>query len=113
MTTIQAKPVTLITNLYLICVAVFVIGIAYNHVKLITHAFPLDYNETGMLVITSTIAQGDNPFSLESQPVRISLYPVLYNVVVAPFSRVFGNTLELHRAISGLFIAGCAAICFY
>jgi hypothetical protein len=99
--------------LYLVCVITFVTGITYNHFKLITHPLPLDYNETGMLVITSTIAQGGNPFSLESQPTRISLYPVLYNVLVAPLSRVFGNSLELHRAVAGAFIMACAALCFY
>jgi hypothetical protein len=102
-----------LNGLYLVCVIAFVTGIIYNHFKLISHAFPLDYNETGMLVVTSTIAQGDNPYSLESQPTRISLYPVLYNIVVAPLSNVFGNTLELHRIVSGVFIMGCAALCFY
>lgn len=108
-----SKSGTALNGLYLVCVIAFVTGILYNHFKLISHAFPLDYNETGMLVITSTIAQGDNPYSLESQPARMSLYPALYNVLVAPLSHVFGNTLELHRAVAGVFIIGCSALCFY
>ena len=102
-----------INILYMICVISFVVAIAHNHVKLISNEFPLDYNEPGMLVTTSTIAHGDNPFSLENQPSRISLYPVLYNILVAPLSRVFGNTLELHRIVAGLFIMACCALCFY
>ena len=102
-----------INSLYLICVISFVIAIAHNHAKLISHEFPLDYNEAGMLVITSTIAHGGNPYSLESQPSQMSVYPPLYNIFVAPLSRVFGNTLELHRIFSGLFIMACAALCFY
>ena len=110
---LPAKLGSVINSLYLVCVMSFLIGIAYNHVKLISHPFPLDYNETGMLVITSVIAQGKNPFSLESQPSQMSLYPVLYNILVAPLSIVFGNTLELHRLVVGLFILACSALCFY
>ena len=82
-----------INSLYLVCVTSFVIGIAYNHINLISHPFPLDYNEEFHLVITSTIAQGENPFSLQSQPSKMSVYPVLYNILVAPLSLVFGNTI--------------------
>ncbi|MBK6738496.1 MAG: hypothetical protein IPG64_11550 [Haliea sp.] len=100
-------------SLYLLVVAFFALAVAYNHLQIVSHEYPLDYNETGMLVTTATIAHGDNPYSLESQPIRVSLYPVLYNILVAPLSRVFGNTLELHRAVNGLFILGSCAICFY
>jgi hypothetical protein len=99
--------------IFLVFVAVFVIALAYNHAQLISHAFPLDYNEGGMLVTTSTILEGGNPYSIASQPTHISLYPVLYNIVVAPVASVFGNTFELHRAVSGLFILACCALCFY
>lgn len=102
-----------INSLFLLSVVCFFIALAYNHAQLIWQEFPLDYNENGMLVITSTIAQVDNPFSIQSQPARISVYPVLYNIVVAPLSNVLGNTLELHRLIVGFFILGCCAICFY
>ena len=99
--------------IFLICVAVFIIAIAHNHAQLIAHAFPLDYNEGGMLVTTSTIIEGGNPYSIASQPTHVSLYPVLYNIVVAPLASVFGNTFELHRAVSGFFILACCALCFY
>jgi hypothetical protein len=102
-----------INSLYLMVVALFATAIAYNHLQIITHEYTLDYNETGMLVTTATIAEGGNPYSLESQPIRISLYPVLYNILVAPLTRVFGNTLELHRAVNGLFLLASCAICFY
>ncbi len=112
-TQLQARFGRIFNSLYLIAVGVFALAIAYNHLQIITHEYTLDYNETGMLVTTATIAEGGNPYSLESQPIRISLYPVLYNVLVAPLTRVFGNTLELHRAVNGLFILASCAICFY
>lgn len=111
--TIPAKLGTTLNWLYLICVISFAVAIAHHHVKFISHELPLDYNETGMLVITSTIANGENPFSFESQPSRISLYPIFYNIVVAPLSHVFGNTLQLHRVVSGLFIVACSVLCFF
>jgi hypothetical protein len=109
----SAKLGITLNSIYLICIMLFTVGITYNHIQLISHEYPLDYNEGGMLVITSTIAHGESPYSLQSQPTRISVYPILYNILVAPLSRVFGLTLELHRAVAGLFILACCAICFY
>ncbi len=112
-TSLPTKLSVAFNSLFLLCVATFVIRVAYIHVELISHAYPLDYNETAMLVFTSTIVDGGNPFSLESQPSRMSLYPVLYNILVAPLSAFFGNSLELHRIVAGLFILACSALCFY
>jgi hypothetical protein len=112
-THLQARLDKAFSSLYLMVVVVFAIAIAHNHLQIIAHEYTLDYNETGMLVTTATIAEGGNPYSLESQPIRISLYPVLYNILVAPLTRVFGNTLELHRAVNGLFLLASCAICFY
>jgi hypothetical protein len=112
-TQLQGRSGKVLNSLYLMVVFLFAIAIAYNHLQIVTHEYTLDYNETGMLVTTATIAEGGNPYSLESQPIRISLYPVLYNILVAPLSRVLGNTLELHRAVNGFFILASCAICFY
>jgi len=98
--------------LYLIFVVFFAIALARNHINMISHELPLDYQEASMLEITSTIADGENPFALESQPVHISLYPVLYNIVVAPISNALGNTLWLHRLVSGIFIIATCALCY-
>jgi len=79
-------------------------ALLYHHCQLILLAVPLDYNEAGMLSITSLIATGENPFSLANQPMHTFVYPVLYNIVVAPLTWVFGATLPVHRAVAGLFI---------
>ena len=102
-----------LNSIYLACIILFAVGITYNHIQLISHDYPLDYNEGGMLAITSTIEQGGNPYSLQSQPARISVYPILYNLLVAPLSQAFGATLELHRLVAGLFILASCAILFY
>ena len=98
MTMLPALPSRLnaaVDYFFCVCITCFIIALAYNHFNLIFHGFPLDYNEGGMLVTTSAIAQWVNPYSLESQPSLISLYPVLYNIIVAPLSHVFGNSFEL------------------
>lgn len=97
---------------YVLCAFIFLLLLTYNHVKIISHELPLDYQETGMLAITSTITDGGNPFSLESQPVNISLYPAAYNILMAPVTKALGNTLPVHRLVAGLFIIASCALCF-
>jgi len=100
-------------NIFLACIGAFALALVYYHLQLIFYPYPLDYNESGQLVATSTIASGGNPYSLENQPMRISMYPVIYNIIVVPFSQVLGNTFELHRAVAGAFILGCCCLTYY
>jgi len=101
-----------IHRLFLACSIILFCTLLYNHYQLLTFAEPLDYNEAGMLSVTATIAEGENPYTFENQPVHAVVYPVLYNIVVAPLSSIFGNSLPLHRAVAGLFILTACAI-FY
>jgi len=48
--------------------------------------------------------RGMNPFSLENQPIGITLYGIMYNLIVLPFAVWFGNTLVVHRAVNLVFI---------
>ena len=63
-----------------------------------------------MLLITGIIADGNNPYTREFQPYAADVYPPLYNMVVAPLTGVFGNTFQLHRTISGVFILFAATL---
>jgi hypothetical protein len=98
--------------LYFLASIVFFLALVHNHYQIITYPIPLDANEAVMPTVTATIAAGENPNSFESQPARFSVYPVLYNIIVAPFSSVFGNTLQLHRAIAGIFILASCLLLF-
>lgn len=80
------------------------------HSQIVSHPVPLDLNEAAFPTVTATIASGESPYSFKNQPARMSLYPVLYNIVVVPFSLTFGNSLELHRAINGVFILACCLL---
>lgn len=103
---------TAINRVYLVCCILFFLALVYNHLQLITFKTPLDYNEAGMLTLTEVIGNGENPYSFDNQPTRTSVYPALYNVVVAPLSLVFGNSLLLHRAVAAFFILASCALCF-
>ncbi len=48
--------------------------------------------------------RGMNPFTLENQPLGITLYGFMYNLIVFPFTVWFGNTLVVHRAVNFVFI---------
>jgi len=65
---------------------------------------PLDLYEGTMLLITGIIAEGGNPYTRAFQPYAADVYPPLYNMLVAPLSLVFGNTFQLHRTVSAIFI---------
>lgn len=97
---------------YLICAALFVLLLAYHHVQLINYPLPLSYTEAAIPTVTDYIAKGHNPFGLEAQPERTSVYPVFYNILAAPLTTVFDNTLVMHRAFGGLFLLGCCAFVF-
>jgi len=64
-----------------------------------------------MPFITGIIAEGHNPYTREFQPIATDVYPPLYNMLVAPLTHLFGNTLLLHRSVSALFIALSCLLC--
>lgn len=101
-----------VRHFYLLCAVVALVALLHNHWQTIFFELPLDYNETASLTVTATIVEGGNPYSLESQPSRTSLYPVLINIVVAPLTKLFGNTMQLHRVVSAIFIAATCMLLF-
>jgi len=99
--------------LYLAVGMIFFVLLLYNHFQLITASVPLDYYESSMPAITSVIAQGQNPYTLESVPSNTDVYPPLYNIIVAPITLIFGNTLQVHRLVAGIFIIASCLVCFF
>lgn len=57
--------------------------------------------------------RGGNPYSLENQPIGITLYGFMYNLIVLPFAVWFGNTLMVHRAVNFVFILLASTMFFY
>jgi len=63
--------------------------------------------------ITRLIADGHNPYAAENLPVHTDVYTPLYNIIVAPLTWIFDNSLQLHRVVAGVFIIVSCLICFF
>jgi hypothetical protein len=97
--------------LYLAAGLVLLGLLTWQHWQIISVPVPLDYYEGTQPLITGIIAGGDNPFTRERQPMAADVYPPLYNLLAAPLSGLFGNSLAYHRAISALFIVASCLLC--
>ena len=97
--------------LFPIATCVFLAGLLHHHAQIIFSPVPLDLYEGQMPLITGIIADGNNPYTRPFQPQAMSVYPPLYNIVVAPLSGMFENTLLLHRLVSAFFIAVSCGLC--
>jgi len=95
---------------YAALTVLLLMALLYQHWQIIVAVTPLDLYEGTMLLITGIIAEGGNPYTREFQPYAADVYPPLYNILVAPLSQLFGNTFQLHRAVSGVFILLSAAL---
>lgn len=83
----------------------------WHHLQIISARIPLDYYEGTALLITGLFAEGNNPFTREFQPAAMYVYPPLYNLLVAPLTWFFDNSLQLHRQVSALLIALTCLVC--
>jgi len=72
----------------------------------------ISYLEGAAPVQTWFFLRGDNPYTLENQPLGFNNYGVLYSLTVLPFACVFGNTLLVHRAVTLLFVILSSLIMF-
>lgn len=94
-----------------VATVVFALLLLRHHFYIISAAIPLDLYEGTMPLITGIIADGHNPYTREFQPQAADVYPPLYNMVVAPLTGLFGNTLILHRIVSAFFIGIACWLC--
>jgi hypothetical protein len=97
--------------LYAGFIALLAAGLLYHHWQIIVAPVPLDLYEGTMPLITGIIAEGNNPYTRAFQPQTADVYPPLYNLLVAPLSLLFGNTFQLHRSVSAVFIVASSALC--
>ncbi|MBD3272678.1 MAG: hypothetical protein GF384_09105 [Elusimicrobia bacterium] len=96
---------------YLILVVLF-LRVIEKHAKLIVSPLPSEYREASVLLTTDALLRGENPYDLDLQPLYTNVYGILYPLIVTPCAAVFGNTLSVHRVVSGFFIF-CACILVY
>ena len=72
---------------------VLLLLLAHHHWQIISAAVPLDYYEGTQTLITGLFAAGNNPYTAAFQPMNAHVYPPLYNILVAPFTAIFDNSL--------------------
>lgn len=113
LTIVSLKNWVPLSTLYLIATLILLVLLLHNHFQLITATVPLDYYEATMPAVTSVIAEGKNPYTFELQPSNADVYTPLYNIIVAPFAIVLGNTLQLHRFVAGIFIILSCLLCYF
>jgi len=102
-----------LVNYILVILALFlIIKSSFYHYNLISTDIQLEFREGAQLVFTQNLLDGKDPYAIENQPQAFYVYGPIYNLVVYPFAKVFGNTFSLHRIISGLFIT-CSIFLFY
>ncbi len=86
----------------------FLFNFLNYHYHLITFAVPLEFRESAMIYTTHLLLQGQNPFDLAHFPQATNSYGIVYSLVVYPFAKIWGPTLQIHRLFTGIFIlASC------
>jgi len=89
---------------------ILVILLLFLHAKIITFPYQLELREGNTQLTTHAFLNGINPYAIPNNPLYINIYGVLFNLVMLPFARLLGNTIQLHRLLNGFFILIQAAI---
>jgi hypothetical protein len=97
----QSEPLNILFSILLVAAAMLLF--AY-HMNVVSFPYPLEYREGAMIQTTNTLLTWENPYTIENQPQDTNVYGILYSIVCYPFAKIFGSGLQLHRAVSGIFI---------
>ena len=81
-----------------------ILWVIYFIIVTISMPYQVEYREGAAPVMTQYFLKGENPFSVENQPLGMNNYGFVYSLFVLPFAALFGNTLAVHRAVTFLFI---------
>jgi len=101
-------------NIILIIFAIYLlVKCSVYHYNVIRADVQLEFREGAQLVFTQNLLDGKNIYDLENQPQAYYVYGPLYNLIIYPFSKIFGSTFLLHRIISGFFIVLSIVLLFY
>lgn len=96
---------------YALGLALATVALGTVHWDIVSAPMALDYYEGQIPLITGVFASGHSPYTYEYQPEYVSLYGLLYNLLMVPVTDLFGNSLPVHRAVNAIFLlASCALI---
>lgn len=99
-------------NLIFIVLFISFASLAFWHFQVIANPFLNEYREGSILLSTDLLLKGGNPYNLVNQPEYTNVYGIFYHLIVFPFAKVFGPTLEVHRAITAFFILASSLLLF-
>jgi len=105
----QTEPRNTLLSVLLIAAATLLF---VYHTHVITFPYPSEYREGAMIQTTNILLTGGNPYAIANQPQDTNAYGILYSIVCYPFAKLFGSSLQLHRAVSGIFILLSCLIVF-
>src|ERR1035438_8745644 len=73
--------------------------------------YPMEYRENAIMFTSSLQSEGHNPYSLELRPVYVNLFGQGYYWVTYPLTRWLGNSYQILRLVSVLFVlASCGLL---
>ncbi len=90
----------------------FAIRLLIYHYEVVSFPYSNTLREGALVATTSLLAHGINPYSMEVQPQYTNIYGIVYPAIVWPFASLWGQTLPVHRAVTGLFIFACCFVMF-
>lgn len=97
----QSLSFRLVFRVGIIATALWFVYFAFSTIFI---PYPLEYREGAAQVLTQFLLNGENPFSISSQPLAMNNYGIFYNLAVYPFAIFFGNTLVVYRFVNFVFL---------
>ena len=88
--------------------SISILWAVYFAVVTISIPYQIEFREGAAQVMTDFLLNRNNPFDFENQPLAMNNYGLGYNMVVAPFAALFGNTLLVHRSVTFVFVLLCS-----
>jgi hypothetical protein len=81
--------------------------------RMVLHPLPHYEAESAMAWSTHLLTQGQSPWSLANYPASLNAYGIGYHLLCAPFARIFGSTLPLHRGVSVACLLLAASLIYF
>lgn len=92
---------TLLSWILIIGIAIYIV---YLHFQTIFYPYSNEFREGHMMGTTDLLLKGINPYGFEKFPNYYNSYGILYSLVVYPFALLFGNSLDIHRVVTEIFV---------
>lgn len=94
-----------ILNITLFILSIWIISkFLIFEILLIKYPYIWEIREYVSAGTTYLLLNGKNPFGIENMPAYNNPYGMFYSLVVLPFAKIFGNSLQIHRFITAIAI---------